>query len=162
MISLSILFRTKHILIFSAHAWVMTVCVCADMPSLTSTRTSPPSESLRAELTSLEKSTWPGESIRLMRCCYSSSFLIIFPFSSFPPVLTMTLWPYKMEMDEAFMVIIRCCSSGLESKYLNRPASFLLMILFELINESLIVVFPWSTCAMIQKFRTLSLYYCNS
>ena len=51
----------------------MTVIVCGLTPSTQSIKIKAPSERLTAELTSIEKSTWPGESIKLIRCCFSST-----------------------------------------------------------------------------------------
>ena len=155
MISLSILLSTRQSLTFSAHAYLMTVCVYGDTPSLTSTITRPPSDIRSALLTSFEKSTCPGESMRLTRC-YCSSVQMLSPF------LCLTLRAYKSDMDEAFMVIILCCSSSRESRYRNWPASLWLMIWLELMSESLNVVLPWSTCAKIQIFLTRSGYCCSS
>ena len=51
----------------SLMAWRSTVSVCTHTPSIVSTTTSAPSVMRSAAVTSDEKSTWPGESIRLMR-----------------------------------------------------------------------------------------------
>jgi len=51
----------------SPMAWRSTVSVCTHTPSTQSTTTSAPSVTRSAAVTSDEKSTWPGESIRLMR-----------------------------------------------------------------------------------------------
>ena len=48
-------------------AWRSTVSVCTHTPSTQSTTTSPPSVTRRAAVTSEEKSTCPGESMRLIR-----------------------------------------------------------------------------------------------
>ncbi len=73
IMSLSILLSTNTALTLSSHACFRTVCVYGLTPSSTSTMTTAPSDSLNALLTSLEKSTWPGESIRLIRYCLSSN-----------------------------------------------------------------------------------------
>lgn len=52
---------------FSSHACRSTACVWMHTPSTASTTTSAPSLSRAAVDTSLQKSTWPGESIRLTR-----------------------------------------------------------------------------------------------
>merc|ERR1719495_299640 len=54
-------------------ACLSTVSVWTQTPETQSTTTRAPSVTRRAAVTSLEKSTWPGESIRLMR--KPSSFL---------------------------------------------------------------------------------------
>ena len=138
---------------FSAQAYLITVCVYGETPSLTSTRTNPPSDILNALLTSLEKSTCPGESTRLIKLCCSSISICYSPFSFL--LLCLILCAYSKEMEDAFMVIILCCSSSRESRYLSWPASFWLMIWFELMSESLSVVFPWSTWAKMLMFLTL-------
>jgi hypothetical protein len=51
----------------SPSAWRSTVSVCTQTPSMTSTTTRAPSVMRSAAVTSDEKSTWPGESIRLIR-----------------------------------------------------------------------------------------------
>ena len=51
----------------SPSAWRSTVSVCTQTPSTQSTTTSAPSVMRSAAVTSEEKSTWPGESIRLIR-----------------------------------------------------------------------------------------------
>ena len=51
----------------SASAWRSTVSVCTQTPSTQSTTTRAPSVMRSAAVTSDEKSTWPGESIRLIR-----------------------------------------------------------------------------------------------
>ena len=122
---------------------------------MTSTITKPPSESRRALLTSDEKSTWPGESIKLTRWCYSSTSNSTSPFS-FLPFFFLTSWPNNREMEDAFIVMHLYCSSSLESRYLSCPANLLFMMWFELMRESLRVVFPWSTCARMQMFLTRS------
>ena len=117
MINLSILFRTRQSFTFSDHACFMTVCVCGETPSFTSTITRPPSDIRRALLTSVEKSTCPGESIRLIKCYCSS-------VETTPAFLCLTLSAYKSEIDEAFIVIYLFCSSSRESKYRSCPANF--------------------------------------
>jgi hypothetical protein len=51
----------------SPSAWRSTVSVCTHTPSTQSTTTSAPSVIRSAAVTSDEKSTWPGESMRLTR-----------------------------------------------------------------------------------------------
>lgn len=60
------------------------------------------------------------------------------------------------------MVMPLSCSSSLESKYLTLPAIRCDMIPFVAKRESLKDVFPWSTCAKIQIFRTLAVELCKS
>mmetsp|Transcript_42535 Transcript_42535/g.49670 ORF Transcript_42535/g.49670 Transcript_42535/m.49670 type:complete len:208 (-) Transcript_42535:37-660(-) len=154
--SLSILFSTRQVLIFSSHACLSTVKDCGEIPSTTSMRTRAPSESLRAEETSLVKSTWPGESIKLiLYSCWLGST----PASFCSLVSRWTFW-WNSVMEEAFIVICRICSSSRESMYFSFPASFWLMIwLFE-ISESDNVVFPWSTWARMQMFLIISGSFC--
>jgi len=66
MMRRSILFRKRHVLTFSFQAYFITVFVYGLTPSTTSTRMMAPSANQRALETSKEKSTWPGESIRLI------------------------------------------------------------------------------------------------
>jgi len=54
-------------LILSAKACLNTVSVCTHTPSTQSITTSAPSVTLSAAVTSEEKSTCPGESIRLIK-----------------------------------------------------------------------------------------------
>jgi len=54
-------------LIFSVNAYLNTVSVYTQTPSTQSTTTKAPSVTLNAAVTSEEKSTCPGESIKLMR-----------------------------------------------------------------------------------------------
>src|SRR5215213_3191670 len=54
-------------LIRSARAWRSTVSVCTETPSTQSTTTRAPSVTRRAAVTSDEKSTCPGESIKLIK-----------------------------------------------------------------------------------------------
>jgi hypothetical protein len=63
----STLFRTKHGLIFSVHAFLSTACVWVDTPSRTSITTNAPSQRRVAVDTSEEKSMCPGESMRLTK-----------------------------------------------------------------------------------------------
>lgn len=89
VIKRSILFSTKTGLMLSIQAWRNTACVCkgdvasnwasrqqrkesseptwGQTPSTQSTRMMAPSHNRTAVETSLEKSMWPGESIKLMR-----------------------------------------------------------------------------------------------
>ena len=54
-------------MIFSVNAYLNTVSVYTQTPSTQSTTTKAPSVTLNAAVTSEEKSTCPGESIKLMR-----------------------------------------------------------------------------------------------
>eukprot|EP01139_Manchomonas_bermudensis_P019049 Amastigsp_a676327_4345.p5 type:complete len:100 gc:universal Amastigsp_a676327_4345:1995-2294(+) len=63
----SILLTISTGLMRSPRAWRSTVSVCTHTPSTQSTTTSAPSVTRSAAVTSDEKSTWPGESMRLMR-----------------------------------------------------------------------------------------------
>lgn len=51
----------------SVQACLSTVYVCTHTPYTQSTTTSAPSVTLKAAVTSEEKSTWPGESIKLIK-----------------------------------------------------------------------------------------------
>ena len=61
---LSILLTIKTGFIFSLMACLSTVSVYTHTPSTVSTTTKAPSVTLKAAVTSEEKSTWPGESIK--------------------------------------------------------------------------------------------------
>ena len=63
----SLLFMKRKGLILLAMACLNTVSVWTQTPETQSTATRAPSLTRRAAVTSLEKSTWPGESIKLMR-----------------------------------------------------------------------------------------------
>lgn len=57
---------------FFKNSWTLIYCQKQDnVPETQSTTTSAPSVTRRAAVTSLEKSTWPGESIRLIRKPFS-------------------------------------------------------------------------------------------
>mmetsp|Transcript_12142 Transcript_12142/g.40014 ORF Transcript_12142/g.40014 Transcript_12142/m.40014 type:complete len:207 (-) Transcript_12142:210-830(-) len=71
--SRSILLRTRSEVTPSSHACRSTAAVCTHTPSTTSTTSSAPSLSRTAEETSEQKSTWPGESIRLTRSGLAAS-----------------------------------------------------------------------------------------
>ena len=136
MINLSILLRTRTVFTLASQAYRMTVRVYGLTPSTTSIITIAPSERLTAELTSMEKSTCPGESIKFIKCYFSSAGT---------PFRGGSLWACRIDMDDAFIVIWRSCSSSRESRYRRVPANFCEMMLFEEISVSDIVVLPWST-----------------
>jgi len=58
------------------------------------------------------------------------------------------------ETAELSMVIPRCCSSSLLSRYLIFPAILEEMILFAAKRLSISVVFPWSTWPIVVTFLT--------
>ena len=64
--SRSILFKTNISFRFSMEACRSTACVCGHMPSATSISMTAPSHKRTAVDTSVEKSTWPGLSIKFM------------------------------------------------------------------------------------------------
>ena len=71
MMQRSTLFRKSTGRMRSPMAWRSTVSVCTHTPSMQSTTTSAPSVTRSAAVTSDEKSTWPGESIRLIKKDFS-------------------------------------------------------------------------------------------
>ena len=91
----------------SSHACRSTAAVCTHTPSTTSTTSSAPSLSRTAEETSEQKSTWPGESIRLTRSGLAAS-------APPPAAATSSGW-YTSAMEDAFIVMPRSCSSSRES-----------------------------------------------
>ena len=98
----------------SEMAWRSTVSVCTHTPSTQSTTVSAPSVMRSAAVTSEEKSTCPGESMRLISNgsgCASSP-------------LTAHFGVYNRDIAALFMVIPRRCSSSRKSMNLNFPASF--------------------------------------
>ena len=130
----SILLRTSTGTTRSSHACLSTACVCVHTPSTASTTSSAPSLSRAAADTSEQKSTWPGESIRLTR-------------TSSPP----SAGRYASAIDDAFIVMPRSCSSSRLSMYRTWPASRDEMMPFDAISPSASVVLPWSTCARMQR-----------
>jgi hypothetical protein len=138
VINRSILLMTSKGLSFSVHVCLRTVTVWLHTPSTASTSTTAPSQSRDAVETSLLKSIWPGESIRLIR--YSLA-------SGAASGLALRIMEKKSEIAEDSMVMPRLCSSGRESRYRIFPASFGEMMPFVLRRQSVSDVLPWSTCA---------------
>lgn len=60
----------------------------------------------------------------------------------------------RSETAEFSIVIPRCCSSSLLSRYLIFPAILKEMILFAARRASMSVVFPWSTWPIVVTFLT--------
>jgi len=152
--SLSSLLSTRQVLTLACHAYLITVCVYGETPSTQSIMTRAPSESITAELTSTEKSTWPGESIKFIKWCCSST--------TSSACLAGALYPKMSPIELAFIVICRCCSSSRESRYLTEPAVLAEIMLLEQMRQSERVVFPWSTWAKMHMFLILPGIYCNS
>mmetsp|Transcript_108479 Transcript_108479/g.302514 ORF Transcript_108479/g.302514 Transcript_108479/m.302514 type:complete len:213 (-) Transcript_108479:2-640(-) len=120
-----------------------TVSVCTAQPSMQSTTTMAPSVMRRAAVTSEEKSTCPGESIRLIKCGWGP-----FPSSS-------SSSKYR---DTPVLLIVTplSCSSARVSVKRASPACLAEMIPALQMSESVSVDFPWSTCAMTLMDRMLS------
>jgi len=79
----SSLLRMSTGMMRSPMAWRSTVSVCTATPSTQSTTTSAPSVTRSAAVTSDEKSTCPGESIRLMRKDFSDTSMPVSAASAF-------------------------------------------------------------------------------
>mmetsp|Transcript_23123 Transcript_23123/g.49247 ORF Transcript_23123/g.49247 Transcript_23123/m.49247 type:complete len:203 (+) Transcript_23123:718-1326(+) len=129
------LFTKRHGFTRSCKACRSTVSVCTAHPSMQSTTTMAPSVMRSAAVTSEEKSTCPGESIRLIKCC-----LAPFPSSS-------SSSKYK-DTPVLLMVTPRSCSSARVSVKRASPAALAEMMPALQIRESVSVDFPWSTWAM--------------
>mmetsp|Transcript_7174 Transcript_7174/g.10961 ORF Transcript_7174/g.10961 Transcript_7174/m.10961 type:complete len:202 (-) Transcript_7174:166-771(-) len=125
-------------LIRSARAWRSTVSVCTDTPSTQSTTTRAPSVMRRAEVTSAEKSTCPGESTRLMRNSGPSASLHLARASG--PISSLMLKYSEIPVD--LMVMARAASSGRVSVRRFSPAWSSAMIPAAEISESVRVDFP--------------------
>src|SRR6266850_4005611 len=150
-------------LIRSPRACRRTVSVCTHTPSTQSTTTRAPSVTRRAAVTSEEKSTCPGESIRLIRnslpkgvdkrmwvwhentaqgtyeeCIAPSVFCLMEGISA------LSISKY-IDMAVDLMVIPRSFSSSLVSVYRTSPALAEAMIPAFETSESVRVDFPWST-----------------
>ena len=93
----------------------------------------------RAAVTSDEKSTWPGESIKLIKKSFPSTFWGISLISS-----SSDIWAYK-EMAVDLIVMHRSCSSFRVSVKRASPALAAEMIPARWTRESVRVDFPWST-----------------
>mmetsp|Transcript_19713 Transcript_19713/g.68342 ORF Transcript_19713/g.68342 Transcript_19713/m.68342 type:complete len:238 (-) Transcript_19713:45-758(-) len=174
----STLFTWSTGLTRSEMAWRSTVSVCTQTPSIVSTTTSAPSVMRSAAVTSEEKSTWPGESMRLMR--YESSVIAGAPSSvagfstsDSPPPVTLSarpsaaaisafspadiLYSKNMEMPVDLIVMPRSASSARVSVYRVSPACFCAMMPALATRESVSVDLPWSTWAMTDMDRMLNL-----
>merc|ERR1711970_700905 len=143
-------------LILSAMACLSTVSVWTQTPETQSTTTRAPSVTRRAAVTSLEKSTWPGESIKLMRKpgSWVPSFFLetgcLMKARSFSSMLK------NMEMAVDLMVMHRSCSSFLVSVALVSPAFEAAMMPALETRESVRVDLPWSTWAITDMFLMFS------
>ena len=104
---MTVSFAASSGLSFSVQAWRRTVTVWLQTPSTASTRITAPSHRRDAVETSLLKSMWPGESIRLMRYSLGSGA------ASGRGLRSMEK---KREIAEDSIVMPRNCSSGRESR----------------------------------------------
>jgi hypothetical protein len=108
-----------------------------------------------ADVTSDEKSTWPGESMRLMRkgdfSLFSSDVA-----SREASLTTSVLSSSKYsETPVDLMVIVRSCSSARVSMKRTSPADWTAIMPAAPMSESVRVDLPWSTCAMTDMLRML-------
>ena len=126
-------------LIRSVRACRSTVSVCTQTPSTQSTTTKAPSVTRRAAVTSDEKSTWPGESIRLIKNSFPSTFWGISLRSSSSVNVAYS------EIAVDLIVIHRSCSSCRVSVNRASPAFAAEIIPARWTSESVRVDFPWST-----------------
>merc|ERR1740139_2014825 len=117
----------------SPMAWRSTVSVCTHTPSTQSTTKSAPSVTRRAAVTSDEKSTWPGESIRLIRNSSPSEA---------SGSLTCGSILKNSEMPVDLMVMQRSCSSWRVSVRRVSPADDAAMIPAAATSESVRVDLP--------------------
>mmetsp|Transcript_4131 Transcript_4131/g.15992 ORF Transcript_4131/g.15992 Transcript_4131/m.15992 type:complete len:217 (-) Transcript_4131:62-712(-) len=156
----STLFTMSTGLTRSVMAWRSTVSVCTQTPSMVSTTTSAPSVTRRAAVTSEEKSTCPGESMRLMRKDLSLIWMSS-PAASMASALADSTSPcsksYSKNMDTPvdLMVTPRSCSSARVSVKRASPAALAEMIPALDTSESVSVDLPWSTCAITLMLRML-------
>merc|ERR1719237_1541738 len=145
----SILFMKRMGLILSAMACLSTVSVWTQTPETQSTTTRAPSVTRRAAVTSLEKSTWPGESIKLIRkpSSLEPSFFLemgcLMKARSFWSILK------NMEMAVDLMVMQRSCSSFLVSVALVSPAFEAAMIPALETRESVMVELEGETDPLV-------------
>mmetsp|Transcript_101901 Transcript_101901/g.124703 ORF Transcript_101901/g.124703 Transcript_101901/m.124703 type:complete len:201 (-) Transcript_101901:23-625(-) len=139
----STLFTNKHGRTRSCSACRSTVSVCTAQPSMQSTTTMAPSVIRRAAVTSEEKSTWPGLSIKLIK------------WDTGPLPSSSSCSKYR-DTPVLLMVTPRSCSSARVSVKRASPAALALMIPALQIRESVRVDLPWSTCAMTLMERMLS------
>ena len=114
-----------------------------------STITIAPSVTLNAAVTSEEKSTCPGESIKLT--------IKLFPSACLGKSKSEDNSKNKV-MPVDFIVIPLSCSSALVSVNLVSPAESMDIIPAEATKESVKVDFPWSTCATTDMFRILCFF----
>mmetsp|Transcript_42537 Transcript_42537/g.101380 ORF Transcript_42537/g.101380 Transcript_42537/m.101380 type:complete len:200 (+) Transcript_42537:2114-2713(+) len=139
----STLFTKRHGLTRSCRACRSTVSVCTAQPSMQSTTTMAPSVIRRAAVTSEEKSTWPGESIKLIK------------WGLGPWLSSSSCSKYR---DTPVLLMVTPRSSSSLRPCVNRlsPAALALMIPARETRESASVVLPWSTWAMMLRDRILS------
>ena len=133
----SILFITGTISKFASSARYTFASVCAWTPWLASTTNKAPSQASKDLLTSYEKSTCPGVSIKFS--VYSSP-----------------LYVYFMVAGVSFIVIPRSRSISILSSNWSSISRFSTAPVYS-INLSASVLFPWSICATMQKFLILSI-----
>ena len=164
----SILLSTNIGVTRSTHACLRTACVWTQTPSTASTSTSALSLSRTAADTSLPKSTWPGESIRLTGTggggahAAAGAAAATSATSADSAAADDDGWK-ESAMEDDFIVMPRSCSSSRLSMYRSWPASRLEMMPLLAMSESLRVVLPWSTCAITQMLRVVAMYvYCVS
>jgi len=135
----SILFMNSTGLIRSAIACRNTVSVCTHTPDTQSTTTRAPSVTRRAAVTSLEKSTCPGESIKLIKKPFS-------PLSRWSGFVmntrSLSSSSKNIEMAVDLIVMQRSCSSFLVSVKRVSPALALAIIPALDTRESVSVDFP--------------------
>mmetsp|Transcript_93931 Transcript_93931/g.303401 ORF Transcript_93931/g.303401 Transcript_93931/m.303401 type:complete len:203 (+) Transcript_93931:2076-2684(+) len=131
----STLFTKRHGFTRSASACRSTVSVCTAQPSMQSTTTIAPSVIRRAAVTSEEKSTCPGESMRLIRCGCG-------------PLPSSSSSSKYRDTPVLLIVTPRSCSSARVSVKRASPACFAEMMPALQMRESVRVDLPWSTCAM--------------
>mmetsp|Transcript_6539 Transcript_6539/g.8838 ORF Transcript_6539/g.8838 Transcript_6539/m.8838 type:complete len:305 (+) Transcript_6539:2125-3039(+) len=164
----------------SEMAWRSTVSVCTQTPSMQSTTTRAPSVTRRAAVTSDEKSTWPGESMRLMRNDFSlistlasGSTTASSLASSAPPAASAASaassaassassarsvgrsYSKYIEIPVDLMVMHRSCSSARVSVNRVSPALADAMMPALDTRESVSVDLPWSTWAITLMLRML-------
>src|SRR5918992_4093100 len=136
-------------------AWRHTVSLCGSTPATESKSAIAPSSTLRLRSTSTVKSTCPGVSIMLIRCCsgirlWRPSFVPL-PFFSEPSIP-----PQKTVVAALVMVIPRSRSWDIQSitalPSWTSPSLWVRPVYRRI--RSVVVVLPASICAMIPMFRT--------
>merc|ERR1711884_616106 len=148
----SILFMKRMGRIRSAIACLRTVSVWTQTPDTQSTTTRAPSVTRRAAVTSEEKSTWPGESIKLIKNPHSSEPSAFLAFSCLQKARSLGSISKYMEMAVDLMVMHLSCSSFLVSVALVSPALEAAMMPALATRESVRVDLPWSTWAITDMF----------